>query len=431
MRVCFVCHHAYPLFDARFRAPIGGAETHAWMLATGLSRQPGFEVHFVVQAPLWFRRKQMAGITVWNLGDVFDPQRRFVSDHVEVLGRRPWLRVRKWKPSLVWKIPLLAGVRLFRGRSRPPLEAHPVYDRIAAEVVCCFGVSRHAATAIASARRQGAKTLLFLESNNDLDERFTAGSNYITPYGETGEVCHYVLESADRIIAQTAHQQELLLQRRGRTAERLPNAIDLAWWDRMSQTNSRVLQEHGISGPYALWIGRADRFHKRPDLGLELARKCPAVPFVMILNPGDAEIERRIRADAPANVSIVPRVPFEDMPAVFAGAAVYLSTGSKHYEGSPNVFLQSAASGVPVLSLEVSTEVLEESGCGKTADGDLDRLADWLKQFWDDPKLREQAGRAGRQYVEEKGDIRHLTAEFARLLKDLTSTPIDRGPSCH
>ena len=429
MRVCFVSHHAYPLFDPRAQTPIGGAETHAWMLAMGLSRQPGFEVHFVVQAPFWFRRKRMENVTIWNVGDVFDPHRRFVSDHAEVLDHRPWLRINQWRPSLFWKIPLLAGARLIRGKRRGPLEPDPVYDRIAAEVVCCFGVSRNAATAIASARRRGARTLLFLESNNDLDERFTTDSDYITPYGEAGTVCNYVLESADRIIAQTAEQQELLEKRRGRTAERLPNAIDLAWWDRMSQAESPVLREHGLSEPYVLWIGRADRFHKRPELCLELARKCPEISFVMILNPGDDELERQIRAEAPENVRIVPQVPFAEMPAVLSRARLYLSTGSRKYEGSPNVFLQAAASAVPILSLEVSTELLQQSGGGLTAGGDLNRLADLLIRLWSDSKAGEELGRSGRGYVEQHDQFDQLIAELIRQIEELAGSPIDRGRS--
>jgi glycosyltransferase involved in cell wall biosynthesis len=388
MRVCFVSYHACPLFDPTCQTPIGGAETHAWMLASGLSQCPGFEVHFVVQAPRWFGRRQVGHVTIWNVGDGFDPIRRFVSEHVTILDRWPWLQVRRWRFSLLWKIPLLAGARLFKKPNRDSRDPHPVYDRIAADVVCCFGVSGHAATAIASARRHGARTLLFLESNSDLDQRFTADSQYVTPNGEKGDICDFVLKSADRIISQTAIQQKLLQERRGRDSKRMSNAIDLEWWDRMSQQPSRALAEQGISEGYVLWIGRADTFHKRPELCLELARLCPGIRFVMILNPGDEALEKKIKAEALGNVTFISQVPYEEMPAVLSRAAVYLSTGSREYEGAPNVFLQAGASGVPILSLEVSTELLEETPCGTTAGGDLHRLAESPKEYWNDPAAR-------------------------------------------
>lgn len=431
MRVCFVSYHAYPLFDSTCGSPIGGAETHAWMLANELSKRRGFEVHFVVKAPRWFRRKRIGNITLWNIGDGFDPLRRFVSECVEFHRKAPWIRVRRWRFSLLWKMPLLAVPRLFRGPSPKPGEAHPVYGQIGSDVVCCFGVSGHAAAAIASAQAQGARTLLFLESNNDLDERFVPGSDYVTPYGERGDVCDFALQAADRIIAQSAIQREILSERKGRHSHRMFNAIDLDWWDRTAKLKSRTLETHHITDPYVLWIGRADEFHKRPALCLELARQCQAVPFVMILNPGEMPIERMIKAQAPQNVTIIPQVPFEEMPAVFSRARIYLSTGSKDYEGAPNVFLQSAASSIPILSLEVGGEVLDDSGGGRNANGDLVQLAIWLRELWNDPVASKKMGNLGRQFVEVYCDLKSVGDELVRQLEEVMAAPDDRRLACH
>lgn len=423
MRVCFVSYHAYPLFDSTCRLPIGGAETHAWMMANELAKRPGFDVDFVVKAPSWFRRKRQDNLTIWNIGDRLDPLRRFVSECVEVRQKPPWIRIRKWRPSLLWKVPLLAAPRLIRGASPKPGEVHPVYDRIQPHVVCCFGVSGHAATAIASARKLGARTLLFLESNNDLDERFHAGSDYFTPYGERGDICHFVLEAADRIIAQSAFQMEILAHRKGRSSHRMLNALDLDWWDQRTIVRSHQLEAHHVESPYVLWIGRADEFHKRPALCLELARRCRELPFVMILNPGDKHIEQKIREEAPKNVTIIPQVPFEEMPAVISRAGIYLSTGSKEFEGAPNVFLQAAASRVPILSLEVSGELLTESGGGKCANGNLDQLADWLCELWKDPVLSRKTGERGRVFVEQHCDLKSVVDELVCHLREVIAAP--------
>lgn len=431
MRVCFVSYHAYPLFDRTCRLPIGGAETHAWMLANELSQRPGFEVHFVVKAPRWFRRQRAGNVTLWNVGDGLDPVRQFVSEHVEVRPEAPWIRVRNWRPSLLWKIPLLAAFRPFRGANPPPGEIHPVYEQMKPDAVCCFGVSGHAATAMASARRCGARTLLFLESNNDLDERFVPGSDYLTPYGERGDICHFVLEAADRIIAQSEFQKAILAQRGGRTSHRMWNAIDCDWWDRLAKSSSRTLENHRVASPYVLWIGRADEFHKRPALCLELARQCRGLPFVMILNPGEKQVEAAIRANAPDNVTIIPQVPFEEMPSVFSHARIYVSTGSKAYEGAPNVFLQSAASAVPILSLEVSGELLDESGGGWCANGNLGQLADWLLELWNHPAASGTMGSRGRQFVETQGSLKSVVDELARNLAEVTATRETPSVACH
>jgi len=62
----------------------------------------------------------------------------------------------------------------------------------------------------------------------------------------------------------------------------------------------------------------------------------------------------------------------------------YVSTGSSVFEGFPNVFIQAAASSVPILSLEVDPGFVEATNCGYVAHGDLDRLAEVTMTLWHD-----------------------------------------------
>ena len=48
LRVCLSSLYAYPLFDSRDTTPIGGAETHAWLLARGFTEYCRLQVDFVV-----------------------------------------------------------------------------------------------------------------------------------------------------------------------------------------------------------------------------------------------------------------------------------------------------------------------------------------------------------------------------------------------
>ena len=421
MRVCFVSHHAFQLFEPRCSAPIGGAETHAFLLARGLADLERYEVSFVVQTPRLFRERKVGKIRLWNLGSVFDSIRHDVSQRVDVLDHSPWLRIREWHPSILWGIPILATLRCFRGRPLQSGQPHPLLHKLAPDVICCFGVSGHAATAIASAKEIGCRSILFLESNNDLDERFEKDSTYVTPYGERGDLCYRVLKYADTIVAQSSLQQTILLDRFGRDSVCMTNAVDLTWWDQMSKDECRTFHEYAVPSPYVLWIGRADQFHKRPALCLELARLCPSVSFAMILNPGDAAIEREVKTSAPANVTIIPRVPYHEMPAALHGAVAYVSTGSNEYEGSPNVFLQAAASQVPVLTLEVSSEQLQDAGGIVGAEGDLNALASSLRRVWSESQYRHQIGKRGRDYVEQNCQASHVAGELASLLEESTA----------
>lgn len=418
MIVRFTSLHAYPLFDSRVAACVGGAETHAWLLATGLARHSGFNVHFVVRAPRRFRHRRFGSVTVWNIGDGFDSLRHNVARSL-VIQRNPLrIRILRPDPQLLWQVPLLAGYRLVRGPQPPAHQPAPAYLQVQPDVECCFGVSAQSAAAATAARRAGSRSILFLESNSDLDHRFSRDSTYLTPHGERGDVGWELLQSATCIVAQHTHQQQLLRERFGRESIVLPNLIDVAAWDAAAAQPSPLLA--GLGGSrYVLWIGRADDFHKRPRLAIELARRLPQIPFLMVLNPGNDQIEHEIRAARPQNVTIVPAVPYSEMPAVLSAAAVYVSTGSVEYEGSPNLFLQAAASRIPVASLEVTTPLLVGTGAGFVAGGDLEGLADYVARMYANPAHAQASGAAGRRIVEQQHALEVVVGRFIALLRDV------------
>ena len=122
---------------------------------------------------------------------------------------------------------------------------------------------------------------------------------------------------------------------------------------------------------FILWIGRSDTFHKQPLLLLELAKRCPDLPFLMIMNRTHVDVFEAMQAQRPANLTIVERVPHQEIWGYYRRARVFVSTSA--YEGFPNTFLQCAVTGVPVASLAVDPEgILSRHGCGLLADGNLE-----------------------------------------------------------
>src|SRR5689334_11280194 len=141
MRVRFTSWHAYPLFDARDTACVGGAETHAWLLANALAERSGFDVQFVVRSTERFHCRRGGDVTIWNAADSLDGVRRRVAGSVTI-GEGPFrLRLHRFYPQLAWQLPVLAAARLMRGPRQPPWIAAPVYAETRADVECCFGVS--------------------------------------------------------------------------------------------------------------------------------------------------------------------------------------------------------------------------------------------------------------------------------------------------
>src|SRR5689334_1627306 len=102
MHIRFTAWHAYPLFDARESASVGGAETRAWLLATGLAQRSGFDVDFVVKTARRFRQKSVGALDVWNVGDPWDGWRNNVARSLSITRHPLRIRLTRWDPRLLW-----------------------------------------------------------------------------------------------------------------------------------------------------------------------------------------------------------------------------------------------------------------------------------------------------------------------------------------
>ncbi len=420
--VCFVALNAWPVIDSAAGGPIGGIETRAWMFARALARRGDFAVDFVVRHTRPPGRNAVDGVRLRPVVDRLYRIREAVGARVEKRPRFPWLKVQRWNHALLWQIPLLAACRPFKRRPADPWQPDLFLVSIGADVFCTFGVQSHSATVIASARNAARPVVLMLGSDGDLDERYVEGSDFVSPYGDRGDVCWRILQSADVIVAQTGEQQRLLERRFARSAIVISNPIDVAEWDARSSTPLSARETAGLAR-YVLWVGRAEHVHKRPQVLLELARLCPDVDFLMVLNPRDGEFEDRIRREAPANVRIVRSVPFPLMPAVFSRAAAFVSTSS--LEGFPNVFLQAAVSRVPIATLEVGTEFLQRIGCGFSARGDLSALADFIRRVWTRGPVDAAALQRARELVVQQ----HALDAQCGMLADALRQALQREPT--
>ncbi|MBW3600180.1 MAG: glycosyltransferase family 4 protein [Planctomycetes bacterium] len=412
LRVCLVAYHALPAVDPTEKGYFGGMETHAWQIAGLLAERREFDVRLVVRHHRRARVRQRRGVQIVTRVDRWFRLRRFVSDHAEVGASRPWLRIKRWRWSLLWAIPWLAVVRMGKPKLQEPTEADPFFAAQEADVYVGFGVNDVSASVISTAGRLNRSSILFLESDADLDERFFEGASYTNVYGQRGDVCVHALQAADCIVAQTPRQQQVLRDRFRRDAPVIGSPIDLHVWRPLPSTDARS------SDRYALWIGRADAFHKRPLLLLDVAERLPETQFLMVMNPGDAEIASQVRSRRPPNVRIIEQVAFEQMPAMLQNAFVFVSTGSAEHEGFPNVMLQAAACGIPIASWEVDPGFIASSECGFVAGGDADALSRYIQSIQDHPDAGETAGQRGLEYVRNHHRSDAISDRIADLIRE-------------
>lgn len=399
-RIIFVCPAAYPLFDKGCQHLIGGMETRAALFAKALAKSECWDVFFAVKDYGQPARVKIDGVTLVR----YSPLARQITDNVV-----PRFRKHKWRPVIhldrrdihfAWHLPAYLLMRLM-----PQALVHRFWSLLNPDAVCCFGNNPTSAETIAECNRHDIPSVLFIASDDDLSADYHAAATGTNDYGTPRRMAWYAVTMADHVLVQTNRQRDLLERNFGRSAELIHNPIDISPATKTSWIARKKRQ-------YALWIGRSDAFNKRPTLVLQLARDNPEIPFLMIVNKSDAEVLRQIQLDQPKNVTIIERIPHDEIPRIFRHARIFINTS--RYEGFPNTFLQAATHGVPVVSLSVDPEgVLTSDECGLCAEGKLEQLAEMLQTIWRDDSLAEKY--AARFF--EIAMTRHALASQVQLLE--------------
>jgi len=408
--VTLVCWNAYPLFDHAVPSRIGGMETRAALFARGLARSGRWRVRFVVNdfgQPEAVRHEDIDFL-------LYQPAHRRASENVNPRfsgGRRlPILNLDRRDLALIWQMPLLALYRYL------PAWFYPLFwRRRPTRVVCCFGNNALTAQVIADCARAGIPTVLCIAADSDLAPEYRPDDRGINDYNTPHWMAHYALENADHVFVQTESQLRALAHRFGRRGELIRNPVDITA-DDPSRWPARGARD------LVLWIGRSDTFHKQPLLMLELAKRCPDLPVLMILNKTHADVFDKVLAERPANLTVVERVPHREIWDYYRRARVFVSTSA--YEGFPNTFLQCAVAGVPVASLVVDPEgILSRHGCGLLADGSLEALERQVRALWSDAALAERHALAFHRYALAHHGLDSQVERFEALLKAVVDAP--------
>lgn len=360
MDVCFSRGVSLPAFVPGAPGVFGGADVRAATLARGLARR-GMDVGFLVWSSPALPAGRVDGVRIVGVEPSADDRARARLDPILTGGVRA-ISLRKLGPGAAGALASVAARKALRlagqwstgGPVRGPDLRH-----VDAGVFCCVGLETLTPHVVRHARDRGRRSVLLLASDQDVlwGERRTW-------LGEQARLFDWTVRTADVLVTQTRGQAEELLRRYGRAASVLANPVD---------TTRRA--ERRAPGEHVLWVGRASSLDKRPELCIELARKRPALPFVLIMNrvPGDPLYDE-ISARLPPNVRVIERVDADAIDGWYAAALALVNTSS--FEGFPNTFLAAAKYEVPIVSLDVDPDgFLAREGCGTVAGGDLDAMA--------------------------------------------------------
>lgn len=218
---------------------------------------------------------------------------------------------------------------------------------------------------------------------------------------------------ADAVILQTTDQLQLLERYYGRPGTIIPNHIAI---------NNEILPEKQ-SPPQILWVSNIKAM-KRPELYLELARRCRNLEahFVMAGSCTNELVLQEIRR-AEEELSnffyIGPLAPDESERRI-ASAALVVNTSE--FEGFPNVLQQAWANSVPTLTLSIDPDgvIVREDLGGKATS--LDELESMLRHLLRDEQERLTIGQRARRFALSSYDLNALLPRYLELFEELIQT---------
>lgn len=172
--------------------------------------------------------------------------------------------------------------------------------------------------------------------------------------------------------------------------------------------------------PLVLWVGNPG-MNKRPELFVDVARRCPGVRCVMV---GDRRHPQRGEPrELPGNVEHCGRLPFDETLAWFDRAALFVNTSAE--EGFPNTFVQAWLRGVPVLTLGVDPDgVIARHGLGEVC-VDAAALAARVQTLLADDEARRRLGRNAREYAERHHTVARMADRFLASIGETAGRPAE------
>ncbi|MCX6601918.1 MAG: glycosyltransferase family 4 protein [bacterium] len=353
----------------------GGTEMQAWMLACELARR-GWDVHYASEMNRVPEPPVMDGVILHGLPEnpsYWRGNRRPLRDLMHALAPDV-IYTRMFTPYLGYMV-----------MDAPP-GAFTVWSAASGYDVRAWPYLAHG--------RRSHPGLLFVRRMP-----VYLWHNYLARKGR---------KRAQLVLAQQRDQQRDLAKLRVR-AEILRNSHPPV-------PESEVQRHQGK--PVVLWADSI-KLIKRPELFIELARRCRDLPVEFLMIGG--MLHENYRPQVEAAVRELPNfryggfVPLSEVEQVFAGAHLHVKT-SLPIEGFPNTFVQAWLHGVPVVSYENDPEsLLNEHKLGVCATR-FDELEQAVRDLVNHPEKRREIGARARVFARSEFDLQHNVDRLEGLL---------------
>lgn len=217
------------------------------------------------------------------------------------------------------------------------------------------------------------------------------------------------LKNSELIFSQNLYQQENLLKNYNKKSILRNNAHFLGnYIDNLNNKND------------ILWVGRADRGFKQPELFLELAEKLENYSFVMICqSSSDLNYFNEIKNKAVniRNLKFIEYVPFKEIEEYYKKVLLLVNTSIS--EGFPNTFIEAFKNGAVVLSLNVNPNNILNDDMGFCFKGNLKEMIEKIEYFMKNKEVLTDVSKKAFEYVKDNHDIDKIINEDKKNLLEI------------
>lgn len=363
IRICFLMHKAYPVFNEKILDVSGGAEINMVNLAKQLSQTEKYKIVFFVGDYGQPLEEQFGNIIVRKYR--YSDTRRYKRLYHKLL-----------RLLVLWKELLSFDSEVYITSAA---------GKLLGWVVLIEKVLKR------------KKVIYRLASDVDADLSYCKAKG-----GSLYRLFKFGFFNASVRICQTERQKELLMSKLGLEGIVVKNGFFL-------NRSADIKGKRTI-----LWISRYDTM-KRPELFIELAKRLPEEDFVIVM-PCDKKTtpDILIHKNFPANVKYVGFVPFSETYEYYFNAKLLVNTSE--YEGFPNSFIQACIAKTPILSFRVNPDnFIYENNLGFVCNDDLDMAVEFIKGL-DEEKLLFYGNNAF-DYVKENHNIETSAAAYEEVIR--------------
>lgn len=231
----------------------------------------------------------------------------------------------------------------------------------------------------------------------------------------------------DALIAVSTEVRDSLLDLGIGTPDRfhvIPLGFDLSKFLEVSSPKGVLRKEMGLSPdvPIVGVVSRLAAIKDHASLLLAIAQ----TPEVHLAVMGDGELRSELQ-ELTVNLGIEQRVHFlgwrKDVAGCLSDCSVVALTSRN--EGTPVSLIEAAAAARPVVATDVGgvRSVVQEGRTGWLVPaGDVAAISASIARLLNDPHMREEFGRAGREHVTHRFDESRLVREIAELYESLLPT---------